>query len=258
MKFIYEQNSFIIILALFIIVFLFNEIGFKLGRSHQKSTDQEVKGQSAAIQAGMLGILGMLLGFSFNMALQRYDSRIKAEIEEANAISTAYSHVNFFPQVQVKKGETLYREYLDLRLELAVLDLTQHSKRQKLNFETEKVIQELSNMAYELAHEDLSPAFLTNYLQRLNSMFDSRTERNAILRNRIPESILVLLFLSFSITAGMIGYNGGLSLKRAYFPPIVMITLIALVIMIIIDLDKPRRGIITVSQREMMELKGTM
>jgi len=66
----------------------FNEIGFQMGRFVQKHTDSAVKTLTGSIQASVLGLLALMLGFTFSMSMQRYDSRSMALIEEANAIGT--------------------------------------------------------------------------------------------------------------------------------------------------------------------------
>jgi prepilin signal peptidase PulO-like enzyme (type II secretory pathway) len=69
-----------------------------------------------------------------------------------------------------------------------------------------------------------------------------------MLRLHVPEPVLFLLFSVFVTVVGMLGYNSGLGNKRPAFPTILLFTLIILVVFIIIDLDRPKRGIIQVNQ----------
>jgi hypothetical protein len=78
----YNQSSVVIVVVLFLVILLAYEICFQ-------SPHREVKVQANAVQAGVLGLLALLLGFTFNMALQRFDNRSNAVINEANAIGTA-------------------------------------------------------------------------------------------------------------------------------------------------------------------------
>ena len=71
----YNINSILLVTLLFIAIMLFYELGFRIGKRKQEATDKEVKEQTSAIQAGILGLLALLLGFTFNMALQRFDNR---------------------------------------------------------------------------------------------------------------------------------------------------------------------------------------
>ena len=85
----YNQSSVVIVVVLFLVILLAYEICFRFGRRQQQSPHREVKVQANAVQAGVLGLLALLLGFTFNMALQRFDNRSNAVINEANAIGTA-------------------------------------------------------------------------------------------------------------------------------------------------------------------------
>ncbi len=77
----------------------------------------------------------------------------------------------------------------------------------------------------------------------------------AILKRHVPEIILFLLFTIFIISLAMMGYSSGLGLKRAYIPTLLLTLLIVLVVFIIIDLDRPKRGIVKVKQDSLLELK---
>ncbi|MGV8991081.1 MAG: hypothetical protein ACOH1Q_06725 [Thiobacillus sp.] len=73
-------------MVVFVLILLFNEIGFHIGRFVQGRTSNEIKSLTGSIQASILGLLALLLGFTFSMSMQRYDHRNQALIEEANDI----------------------------------------------------------------------------------------------------------------------------------------------------------------------------
>jgi hypothetical protein len=70
--------------------------------------------------------------------------------------------------------------------------------------------------------------------------------------------VLFLLFATFLMTGVIVGYASGLHGHRASFVTHVMVALIVLLVFIIIDLDRPRRGLIQVSQTSMLELRDTL
>ncbi|MBT8090440.1 MAG: hypothetical protein KJO01_09560 [Gammaproteobacteria bacterium] len=82
----YNINSVVIAVSLFLLILLANEVSYRIARRSTAKADQGLSTQTNAIQAGVLGLLALLLGFSFNMALQRFDARSTAVIEEANSI----------------------------------------------------------------------------------------------------------------------------------------------------------------------------
>ena len=120
----YDINSILLVTMLFIAILLFYELGFRIGKNKQEATDKEIKEQTSAIQAGILGLLALLLGFTFNMALQRFDNRSQAEIKEANAIGTAMLRTKLLPAPFDTSAAQLMEQYIDLRLLISGIDLT--------------------------------------------------------------------------------------------------------------------------------------
>jgi hypothetical protein len=94
-----------------------------------------------------------------------------------------------------------------------------------------------------------------NFIIILNEVFDARDKRNAIFQQHIPESILFLMFIVFVTGGALMGYSSGLGSRRALIPAIIFTFLIVLVVFIIIDLDRPIRGIINVKMDNLFELK---
>jgi uncharacterized membrane protein (Fun14 family) len=73
----------------------------------------------------------------------------------------------------------------------------------------------------------------------------------------VPEVVLILLFVVFISSGGILGYSAGLSGKRVFAPIVLVSLLITLIVFIIIDLDRPKRGLIQVNQEVMIELQDT-
>jgi hypothetical protein len=251
----YNQNSILIAIILFIVILLAYELGFRIGRFFQKKTHEEIKLQTNAIQGGTLGLLALLLGFTFNMALQRFDNRSYAEIKEANTIGTAMLRTKLLPSPYDSLLYSSFQEYIDLRLEIGGIDLTKSEIRKEINHRTDVVQNRMWNLAIEAAEIDSRPVTTGYFITSLNEMIDARGERIAILKRHVPEVILFLLFGIFIISSSLMGYSSGLGLKRAYVPTILLTLLIVLVVFIIIDLDRPKRGIVKVKQDSMYELK---
>ena len=252
----YDINSVLLVTILFIAILLFYELGFRIGKYKQVATDKVLKEQTSAIQAGILGLLALLLGFTFNMSLQRFDNRSEAEIKEANAIGTAMLRTKLLPAPFDTNAAHIMGQYIDLRLLISGIDLTHPNQRREYNQKTDKLQNELWRIANKAADVDSRPVISGYFITSLNDMIDARGERNAILQRHIPEAILILLFIVFMLSGGIMGYSSGLSMKRAYVPTVLLTLLIVLVVFITIDLDRPKRGIIKVRQDSMMELKN--
>ncbi len=251
----YDINSILIVTILFVAILLAYEISFRLGRRYQRNTDHEVKSQTSVIQAGILGLLALLLGFTFNMALQRFDNRSHAVIKEANTIGTALLRTKLLPEPYDSETYELLRQYIDKRIEVSRVDLTKMDERHLINVETELIQEKIWDITIKAVEMDPRPATTGHFISALNAVIDARGERNAIQQRYVPEVILFLLFVVFIIGGALMGYTSGLGLKRAYIPTVMFTLLIVLVVFIIIDLDRPKRGIIQVKQDSLIELK---
>ncbi len=252
----YNQNSILIVVILFVLILVANEIGFRIGRHSQKHSDKELKSQTNAIQAGLLGLLALLLGFTFNMALQRFDNRSQAVIHEANAIGTAMLRTQLLPKPYDSISNELLHHYIDLRLEISQIDLTKENERILLNRKTAKLQNTIWENATLAADIDPRPVTTGYFINSLNDLIDAQGARNAILQRHVPEVILFLLFIVFITAGALMGYSSGLGLKRTFIPTFMMTFLIVLVVFIIIDLDRPKRGIIKIKQSSLIELKA--
>lgn len=107
----------------------------------------------------------------------------------------------------------------------------------------------------QAARSDPNPVTTGLFIAALNELIDDRSVRFEIQNRHIPEVILFLLFFIFVMNGAIIGYTEGLGGKRAYIPTVLLTLLITLVVFLIIDLDRPRRGLITVKQDYILQLK---
>ncbi len=253
----YNQNSIFIVGLLLALILFAYEVCFRIGRYYQQKTDKEVKAQTNAIQTGILGLLALLLGFTFNMSLQRFDNRSYAVIKEANAIGTSILRTKLLPAPYDSLNYNLLQKYVDLRIEISALDLTETAERKIINQRTDEIQSKIWENSIKAAEIDPRPVTTGYFITSLNDLIDARGERNAILQRHIPEVILFLLFIVFIIGGALMGYTSGLGLKRAYIPTIMFTVLIVLVVFIIIDLDRPKRGLIEVKQDSLIELQSS-
>jgi hypothetical protein len=252
----YDTPTYLIASTLFLGILLAYETGFRIGKFHQQRTDHEIKAQTINIQGSVLGLLALLLAFTFNMSLQRYDARSAAVVQEANAIGTTVLRTKLLPPPYDKTLYDLLQDYIDIRIEVAQVPLSQDEKRGEIIKRGDELSKNIWDVATEAAKSDPNPVTTGLFMAALNDMIDSELERIEIQNRHIPEVILYLLFFVFVITGAIMGYSGGLGMKRAYIPTALLTLLIVLIVYIIIDLDRPKRGLITVNQDYILQLKN--
>jgi hypothetical protein len=254
----YDQSSILITLVLFACILLVIEVGFRLGRRLPVATAESIKPQINAILAAVLGVLALLLGFTFSLALQRYDSRSQAAVDEANAIGTAYLRAQLLPASMRAQVGALLRDYLDFRIQAGDVNLAAPSTREPLLHKASQITEQLWLYARQAAEQDGRSVTSGLFIQSLNDLIDSYGRRDAALSRHVPEVVFFLVFATFLMAGSILGYASGIAGVRAPFATIMMAALIVLLVFLIIDLDRPRRGLIQVSQRSLEDLQQTI
>jgi len=255
LEFLYDISSATITVVLFLLIILLGELGFRLGRYVQDQTDAEIKALTGAVQAAILALLGLLLGFTFSMSMQRHDTRSHALVDEVNAIGTASLRTQLLPAEFQEEAAELFRKYVDLRVAIGKTDLTNREQRIQYNALIAETQGELWSLAMKATDADPRPVTTGAFVKSLNDLIDSQGKRNALLWMHVPEAVLLILYLVFLSSGAILGYSGGLSGKRILLPTALISLLISLIVFIVIDLDRPKRGIIQIDQSIMVELQ---
>ena len=250
---LYTIPSWLIALLLWLVILGIFELGHRLGVRHQQATAETIQPQTSAIQGSVLGLLALLLGFTFSMSLQRFDARSAAMLDEANAIGTVQTRVSLLPPAQQALALVLLDQYVQLRLDAAEIDATTPDQRAAVMRQIASVQTALWQQAAELGRAQPS-ASLNLYLSALNAMFDAQTARAAVVERTVPPTVIALMLFTLLSVTVFAGYTGGLSGGRPVFAALLLSTLLVLVIYVIFDLDRPRRGLIQVDQSVMEAL----
>lgn len=248
------------VLALLVLALLFvaAEAGFRLGRraADRDKTDTEHP-EIGTIAAAMLGLLALVLGFTFSMALSRYDARRGLVTEEANALNAASRLAEGIAAPEKDHIKALLPTYLTRRLEF--FDDGSDKARLTATYQETAALQTrlFAEAAAAAAREPDQPAS-AQLLQALNQAFGLEAARRAAFEANIPPSVLSTVLLSAALCAGVLGYSGGLHRRRHLATQLVLYLLLSLVILLIVDLDRPRRGPIKVSQAPMLRVLQTV
>lgn len=252
----YDHSSVLIVILLFVALILSTEVGYRIGRRFAAAASDSTKTHINTIQASLLGVLALLLGFTFSLSLQRYDSRSEAVITEANTIGTAILRADLLPATIKAQTRDLLRDYLDLRVRAGAVPLNRQEERNRLLGESSRVMDSLWRNALQAAQEDPGPVTTGLFIQAMNQLIDAYGMRDAELDRHVPEPVLFLMFGAFILTASLVGYAAGVAGHRANFATYMLVSLITFLVFVVIDLDRPRRGLIEVSQQSLIDLQA--
>ena len=234
------------------------ELGHWLGRRLPASGWEAISSPFLSLTGASMGLLGLLLAFSFSMGLTRYEARKVVILKEANALAAAQARSDFLQPEAAQRVKALLRDYLDSRL--AYHGATAESPLADQLFKQAQALQARiwAQASVPANYRDPAPANFSALTSALNDMAAMRNERRYAIENQIPSSVIVLLvFVTLQATA-MAGFAFGANRRRIWLALLGFPLVISLVIYTILDLDRPTRGWILVDQTPMLDLKASL
>ncbi|SFD99990.1 hypothetical protein SAMN04488523_104181 [Sulfitobacter brevis] len=253
----YDIPTPIIAIVLLLAMLLAMWLGYRAGTGRQSRETEQTRSQTTAVQGSLLGLLALLLGFTFSLALARHDARSASVVSEANAIGTAWLRTDFLPAQDQVAAKADLRRYLRLRVEAGEVSADKVQRRARLTQNAEAAFDKVWALASARVQDPGGPANVS-FATSLNDMIDALASRNAALDRHVPEIVLYMLFVTFVLSGAMLGFSSGTNGSKPATPVYLMLTLIVLLVFLIVDLDRPRRGIIEVDQSAMRALLNTV
>jgi hypothetical protein len=225
-------------------------IGQYAGKKYPPS-ERDTKGLDLITNAS-LTLLALIIGFSFSMAVGRYDLRKAYEEEEANAIGTEYVRAGLMSSEDMAKIRTMLKEYLDQRI---VFYMERNSERlEQLSQETGKLQNQMWTAVQDAAILRQTP-IMAQVVSGMNDVLNRQGYTQAAWWNRIPRGAWVLMTLIALCSCGLIGY--GVSWRRPLFT-LILPVVIAMAFFLISDIDSPRRGVIRVAPQNLISLAESL
>ena len=243
----------LISLGLLAVMLLAMWVAYRIGDRRKSEETEQSRSQTTAVQGSLLGLLALLLGFTFSLALSRHDARSASVVDEANTIGTAWLRTDFLEGQARTQAKVALLKYTRLRVEAGEVSTANYRQRSLYTEQAETAFADVWAIAAANARDPGGAAAvaLTN---ALNDMIDALASRNAALDRHVPEIVLLMLFVTFVLSGAMLGYASGVNGSRPATPVYLMLALIVLLVFLIVDLDRPRRGIIEVDRGPMKAL----
>lgn len=236
--------------AFSIIALITIEVGYRIGFWWQRRTADEKEGPTTMIVGSLLALMAFLLAITMGMSSDRFDTRRKLVLAEANTVGTVYLRASYLPEPASSDIRDLLRAYLSLRV--ATNDYADLRVRMQRSTE---IHAKLWSITEELARATPDSDVLALFIVSLNEMIDlHQTRVTAGFYARVPETILILLLIGSLLTLAMVGYNAGLTSRRSPLTAVVLVIVLGAVITLVVDLDRPRDGFLTVSQQPLIDL----
>ena len=231
-----------------------SEAGFRLGRKAESRTTEKTKSQLGAVEGGILGVLGLLLGFTMSMAVTRFEVRKQLVLDEANAIATSYLRTRLLPAPESRDIANLLREYVAVRLQYAAV-VDDFDRLQAKREQAARLQNEFWTRAVAYAQKDPSPVKAELLLQSLNQVIDLESARWMAFQNHVPRTVIYVNCIVAFIATVLVGYAFGREGRRQVFSTSMLVLAITVVLAVIVDLDQPRQGFIRGSQQPLVDLQ---
>jgi hypothetical protein len=211
--------------------------------------------QESYIVSGVLGLLALLMGFTFALAVDRFETRRALVLEETNAIGTTYLRTQLLEEPHRARISGLLVAYTDNRLLLARATPNQPGARALLE-ENDRLITELWAATASAFQTIKGLDFSSAYLDSMNQLIDLDASRKAARGAHVPTEVFIVLVLYMVVTAAVLGYVlvGPRGKSAAAF----LLALLLMSLLLIIDIDSPNRGGVRESQGPMLALQKTL
>ena len=240
----YLIDHWLIALAMLAVLIVASEIGYRKG-TRKRELPESDRSLMSGTSAAMLGLLGLLLGFTLAMAVGRWDERKIIIINESNAIGTLWLRAGFLEKPTRDELRKVLSEYTEARIVLGGSrdDLetwrAARAKSEKLHTQIWSAIEHASN-------SEMSNASLSSLITAANELIDIHELRLSSIENYLPVSLLLLLLSVAAVAISFLAWSFGAGTHGNRKAIMMLGILIIAVLLLIMDLNRPQRGMVSI------------
>jgi hypothetical protein len=224
--------------------------GAYIRKRRKQSVEAADRQDFSVIEGATLTLLGLIIGFSFSMAISRYDQRKSCEEAEANAIGTEYVRADLLPAADAARVHTLLRDYVNQRI--LFYNTRDKDKLRQINADTAQLQTNLWSAVRGPALAQPNP-LASLILSGMNDVLNSQGYTQAAWWNRIPTAAWALMAAIGICCNLLIGYGS----RRIESRPILFVVtplVVSISFFLIADIDSPRGGVIRVTPQNLVSL----
>lgn len=246
----------LIALTLIVAMILASLAGYAARRRHARraaANGKDPEDRESHVLSAVLGLLALLIGFTFALAVDRFETRRGLVLEEANAIGTAYLRTQLLDEPHRSRISHILVEYTDHRIEAShatAADAARELARDR------QLVTELWTATVAAFPTIRGIDFSSAYLDSINAVIDLGEARIVSREVRVPHEVYLVLFIYVIAAAGLHGFTLMGRLER--YSTVFLFLLLTLCLMLIIDIDRPASGGIEESQGAMEDLRASL
>ena len=254
----------LLLIGTILLMILFIELGFRLGKKAQVGAKKAQASQVRAIMGAGLGVVAFMLAFTFSTAQSHFEARVQNLAEEARIARNAFMQADML----VEPGRTQAKELLKDYIELRSFGRPNDDKSiEKDLAEALRVSEQIQKDLWLLAVQVDGDKSKKQVANERNSMLNTSvlalmdihyTRLHSAIMNRIPLTIWMTLYLMAILSMIIMGYQAGLTDKRSPVATITLAVAFSAVIILISDLDRPVMSFFEINNQLLIDLNDYM
>ena len=209
---------------------------------------------TGAVVGGVLGLMAFLMAFSIGIVIDQQNTRKAMVVTEANAVGTAYLRAGFLGEADQTSTRDLLREYVEMRLAAAADTTLLESTVTR----SEEIHGQLWSMVEDNVRQGQETDIMALFVDSINEVIDVHTLRLTAVDLRLPRMLGIVLYVATILSFLLVGVASSDDGKRDTLTILLFALAFVAVLMIIVDLDRPQQGLLTVSQTAMEDLLRSM
>jgi hypothetical protein len=230
------------------------EIGFRVGSWMQRRDPEKKTPVTGTVLGGLLGLMAFLLAFSIGIVINQHNGRKAMVVTEANSIGTAYLRASFLGEPDDTVSRALLQEYVEVRLAVAADANLLESTLDR----SEEIHGQLWSIVEDHVSQGQDSETMALYVDAINDVIDVHSERLAAVNLRLPRLFGIVLYVAIWLSFLLVGIANSADGKRDFFAILLFALALVAVLMILVDLDRPQQGLLTVGQTAMEDVLRSM
>lgn len=244
----FQLPTYVLFVIIFFLILLFNHTGFRYKRNLIEKYPERVNENIGSMQGSMLGLMSLLLGFTFSVAMSKFETRRHLLVEEANTIGTAILRTDLYPDSLRLPLRAQFKDYLETRIAYYHAGNNEH-KIEEILENSEKISTGIWKTVANHARDSIYRLRSQQMIPIVNAMIDIIASRDASRINKVPALVLWTLLILVLTAAFLLGsdYKGHKRNLMLLFGYALVMTL---TLNLITELNHPREGFINLDGAE--------
>jgi hypothetical protein len=236
-----------------VLLWLATWIGAAIFR-RRKALDEHSRSDFTAVAGAILTLQALIIGFTFSMAVSRYDLRKSFEEAEANAIGTEFVRADLLPAADAARVRDLLIRYVELRIR--DYETRSQAELARIKDQTGRLQTQLWSAVRSPATAQPTPVSALA-VSGMNDVLNSQGYTQAAWWNRIPMAAWWLMAAIALFGCMLVGYGARAFKAEAYFIWVLPLA-ISVSFFLIADIDSPRGGLIRVKPQNLIDAAQSM